>query len=183
MFRPAGVGPTSSVHLVFPDFVPDCAPPMYGGAPAWFRGPTAAGPVGTRPVNGRVSRRAYRSLGERGRVPAVGGTETRATLTVEEAAEVLGISRGLGYELVRTGELPSLRLGRRLVIPRRVVDELLASVSAGSVREPNGGRMSALSHRTGRGFESHHLHKPQVTGLCPELPSRLGASASSKGSR
>ena len=40
-------------------------------------------------------------------------------LTVEEAAELLGISRGLAYELVRRGELPALRLGRRLVVPRR----------------------------------------------------------------
>jgi excisionase family DNA binding protein len=53
-------------------------------------------------------------------------------LRVEEAAEVLGISRGLGYELVRSGELPSLRLGHRVVIPRRVVDELLASVTVES---------------------------------------------------
>jgi excisionase family DNA binding protein len=58
---------------------------------------------------------------------------TRATLTVVEAAEVLGISRGLAYELVRSGDLPSLRLGRCLVIPRRVVEELLASVTVGSV--------------------------------------------------
>jgi excisionase family DNA binding protein len=42
----------------------------------------------------------------------------RLTLTVEEAAEVLGISRTLAYELVRRGALPSLRLGRRLVVPR-----------------------------------------------------------------
>lgn len=40
-------------------------------------------------------------------------------VSVEEAAELLGISRGLAYELVRRGELPALRLGRRLVVPRR----------------------------------------------------------------
>jgi len=40
-------------------------------------------------------------------------------LTVEEAAQLLGISRGLGYELVRQGVIPSLRLGRRLVVPRK----------------------------------------------------------------
>ncbi|MGA3220088.1 MAG: helix-turn-helix domain-containing protein [Acidimicrobiales bacterium] len=37
---------------------------------------------------------------------------------VTEAAELLGISRGLAYELARSGQLPSLRLGRRLVVPR-----------------------------------------------------------------
>jgi excisionase family DNA binding protein len=40
-------------------------------------------------------------------------------MTVEEAAALLGVSRGLAYELVRRGEIPSLRLGRRLVVPRR----------------------------------------------------------------
>jgi excisionase family DNA binding protein len=30
---------------------------------------------------------------------------------------LLGISRGLAYEAVRTGALPSLRVGRRILIP------------------------------------------------------------------
>jgi excisionase family DNA binding protein len=44
----------------------------------------------------------------------------RATLTVEEAAARLGISRTLAYELARAGRLPVpvLRLGRRVVISR-----------------------------------------------------------------
>ncbi|MGH9211743.1 MAG: helix-turn-helix domain-containing protein [Acidimicrobiales bacterium] len=45
--------------------------------------------------------------------------EDRLTVTVEEAGELLGISRGLAYELVRRGQLPHVRLGRRLVIPVR----------------------------------------------------------------
>ncbi|MGI8684179.1 MAG: helix-turn-helix domain-containing protein [Acidimicrobiales bacterium] len=49
----------------------------------------------------------------------------RLTLTVEEAAQLLGISRALGYELVARGELPSIRLGRRIVVPRRALDALL----------------------------------------------------------
>ena len=36
---------------------------------------------------------------------------------VPTAAELLGISRGSGYEAVRTGQIPSLRLGRRIVVP------------------------------------------------------------------
>ncbi len=47
------------------------------------------------------------------------------TLTVEEAAHLLGISRGLAYEQVRLGKLPCLRFGRRVVIPRRAVERLL----------------------------------------------------------
>lgn len=57
----------------------------------------------------------------------------RRTYTVHEAAGVLGISRSLAYECVRTGELPSLRFRRRIVIPAHVVDEL---VSAAGATEP-----------------------------------------------
>ena len=39
------------------------------------------------------------------------------TLTVEQAAKILGIGRSTAYELVHTGDTPSLRLGRRIVVP------------------------------------------------------------------
>ena len=41
----------------------------------------------------------------------------RLTISVEDAAAMLGISRALAYVLVRRGDIPSLRLGRRVVIP------------------------------------------------------------------
>lgn len=56
--------------------------------------------------------------------------QERMTMSVEEAAAVLGISRALAYELVRRGELPRLRLGRRVVIPRRALENLVASAVA-----------------------------------------------------
>jgi excisionase family DNA binding protein len=49
----------------------------------------------------------------------------RLTLTVEETARLLGISRGAAYEAVRRGELPSLRIGRRILIPRSRLADLL----------------------------------------------------------
>lgn len=54
----------------------------------------------------------------------------RSTMTVEEAAVVLGISRTTAYECVRRGELRAVRLGRRLVVPRLVVDQLLSGEQA-----------------------------------------------------
>ena len=39
-------------------------------------------------------------------------------LTVEQTAQVLGISRGLAFAAVRTGEIPSIRIGRRILVPR-----------------------------------------------------------------
>jgi excisionase family DNA binding protein len=50
----------------------------------------------------------------------------RLALSVEEAGALLGISRDLAYDLVARGELPSARLGRRLVVPRRALEETLA---------------------------------------------------------
>src|SRR5947207_1954416 len=54
------------------------------------------------------------------------GTESRRlTYTVEEAGEMLGISRAKAYECARTGELPTVRFGRRMVVP---IDALLRLV-------------------------------------------------------
>ena len=49
----------------------------------------------------------------------------RQTLTVEEAARVLGISRSSAYEAVRRGELPTVKIGRRYVVPRVALERLL----------------------------------------------------------
>jgi excisionase family DNA binding protein len=49
--------------------------------------------------------------------PALDALEGRLTVTVEEAASVLGLGRSAAYEAARRGEIPSRRLGRRIVIP------------------------------------------------------------------
>ena len=47
------------------------------------------------------------------------------TLTIEETSHALRISRGLCYELARTGQIPVLRLGRRLLVPRDQLEAML----------------------------------------------------------
>jgi excisionase family DNA binding protein len=61
-----------------------------------------------------------------------------ATMTVSQSATLLGISRSSAYECVRLGSIPSLRLGRRIVVPRRAIDVLLDSVSLDGPREASG---------------------------------------------
>jgi excisionase family DNA binding protein len=39
-------------------------------------------------------------------------------LTVDEAAKILRISRSTAYAAVRKGDLPVLRIGRRILIPK-----------------------------------------------------------------
>ena len=50
---------------------------------------------------------------------------TRRTYTVPEVAEMLGISRSTAYECVRRGEIPSLKLAGRVVIPRTAFEAFL----------------------------------------------------------
>jgi excisionase family DNA binding protein len=44
-------------------------------------------------------------------------TVRRVTITVEEAAEMLGISRTSAYLCAARHEIPTLRLGRRVLVP------------------------------------------------------------------
>jgi excisionase family DNA binding protein len=55
------------------------------------------------------------------------------TLSVEDAAVRLGIGRNQAYEAVKAGTIPSLRVGRRWLIPRAALDRLLADPPAVSI--------------------------------------------------
>lgn len=44
-------------------------------------------------------------------------TDHPVTMTIEDAAKLLGLSRSSAYRAARRGELPTLRFGRRLVVP------------------------------------------------------------------
>lgn len=39
-------------------------------------------------------------------------------LTVEEAGRLLRLSRGTAYEAVKRGDIPTIRIGRRLLVSR-----------------------------------------------------------------
>ena len=56
---------------------------------------------------------------------------SRMTYTVDEVAELLGISRTTAYECVNRGEIPSRRFGRRVVVLRHELEALLSIPSAG----------------------------------------------------
>jgi excisionase family DNA binding protein len=47
-------------------------------------------------------------------------------LTVTEAARILRIGRNTAYEAVHRKEIPSIRLGRRLLVPKHALLRLLA---------------------------------------------------------
>jgi excisionase family DNA binding protein len=49
----------------------------------------------------------------------------RLTLTIEETAKLLGIGRQLAYDKAKTGEIPVIKIGRRLLVPRCALERLL----------------------------------------------------------
>jgi len=49
----------------------------------------------------------------------------RRTFTVEEAGQILGLGRNTAYALAKSGRLPTIRLGRRLLVPKAALDRLL----------------------------------------------------------
>lgn len=61
--------------------------------------------------------------------------EERLTLTVEETARILGIGRQLAYDRIKTGEIPVIKVGRRLLVPRRALEKLLEEPKPFNPRE------------------------------------------------
>ena len=60
---------------------------------------------------------------------SVAPTAARATMSVREVARYLGLSPNSTYRAIERGEIPSLRIGKRIVVPRRWLAELLEGES------------------------------------------------------
>lgn len=52
----------------------------------------------------------------------------------DEARKLLKISRGLIYVAIHTGQIPSIRIGRRILIPRVALDRLLEGTDTNNTR-------------------------------------------------
>jgi excisionase family DNA binding protein len=50
---------------------------------------------------------------------------TEPTVSVERAGELFGISRGSAYQAAKAGEIPTIRFGRRVVVPTARLLEML----------------------------------------------------------
>ena len=56
----------------------------------------------------------------------------RQTYTIAEAGKVVGIGRNSAYEATRTGQLPTIRIGGRLLVPRLALERMLNSTTVQS---------------------------------------------------
>ena len=51
--------------------------------------------------------------------------EKKLTLTVQEVANRLGLSRNSAYQGIATGEIPHIKVGKRILIPRIAFERML----------------------------------------------------------
>ena len=58
-------------------------------------------------------------------LPRHSAIEKRLCITVPEAAAMLGLSRNFAYELVKRGQLPVIRFGKRILIPKIALEKML----------------------------------------------------------
>lgn len=54
--------------------------------------------------------------------------------TPAETQKLLGLGRGTIYEALRTGAIPSVRVGRKFLIPRAALERMLEGGTAGPQR-------------------------------------------------
>src|SRR5689334_2211745 len=82
----------------------------------------------------------------------------RPTITVAEAGAVLGLSRSASYGAARAGAIPTLRFGRRLLVPTHQLRGMLGM--------PEGGESTAETHgATGGATLDPILRRAIVAGL------------------
>jgi excisionase family DNA binding protein len=59
------------------------------------------------------------------------------TVSVPEAGAILGLGRNASYEAVQRGDIPAIRLGRKLRVPRAVLERMLSIAETGwRARQP-----------------------------------------------
>lgn len=54
------------------------------------------------------------------------GNKRKRVLTVGEAAKELRLSRNATYEACASGQIPSIRIGRRILIPKEAFERMLS---------------------------------------------------------
>ena len=55
--------------------------------------------------------------------------DDRLVLTIEEAGKLLGLGRSGTYEAARGGDIPTLRIGSRILVPKVALLKLLEETS------------------------------------------------------
>ena len=54
----------------------------------------------------------------------------RLTMTVLEASRLLGLSRNSTYQGILAGEIPHIKVGKRILIPKATLEKMLAGAGS-----------------------------------------------------
>ena len=76
--------------------------------------------------------------------------EERLTLSIEETSRLLGLSRNMAYALSQRGVLPTVRVGRRRLVPRLALLKWLEQSDESCVGSPKKGKAPEDSMRGSR---------------------------------
>ena len=68
-----------------------------------------------------------------------------ATITVEQAGQALGICRNAAYAAARRGEIPVIKIGRRLLVPKVAFERLFEGAGENSAPDAQPECSSLLS--------------------------------------
>ncbi len=77
--------------------------------------------INTIPISNKNSEACYKSIPDQ--------TDSKEILTVCEAAEIMRISKPRMYELAESGEIRSVRVGRRVLVSRTSLMEFISGVT------------------------------------------------------
>jgi excisionase family DNA binding protein len=72
------------------------------------------------------------AMPRRGLTGQKGPIAERVVYTVPEAGRLLGLSRNGSYEAAKRGEIPTIRIGRRLLVPKIPFHRMLDAAGTGT---------------------------------------------------
>lgn len=88
-------------------------------------------------------------------LPASTSAPAGRVCTVTEAASMLRISRGSAYEAAKRREIPTIRIGRRLLVPYEALERMLCverETEQAQTADGRGGNRTTVSPRCSSGL-------------------------------
>jgi excisionase family DNA binding protein len=79
------------------------------------------------------------------------GDDDRLAITVDEVARLLSLKRSTAYHLVNCGEIPSIRIGKRVRVPIAALHKMIAAGGSPQPVAPSAAALLAQSKRAWRG--------------------------------
>jgi excisionase family DNA binding protein len=70
----------------------------------------------------------------------------RVVYTVPEAGRLLGLSRNGSYEAAKRGEIPTIRIGRRLLVPKAPFHRMLEVAGTGTATPAENSAWTTIRH-------------------------------------